>query len=143
MRNSFKSIGAIVAGFIVSAVLSFATDYVLQSASILPNGNLYVSTALIWTVVLYRCSYIVVGSYVTARLAPKYPMRHVLVGGAIGFVLSIGAAIATADMNIGPAWYGWTLAALALPSAWMGGTLYALRINHQNFKAVKSADERA
>ena len=41
----------------------------------------------------YRCVYGVLGSYLTARFAPHSPMRHVWVGGGIGFALSTVGAI--------------------------------------------------
>jgi hypothetical protein len=52
-------------------------------------------------------------------------MRHTLIVGMIGTAISIGGAIATANMNLGPAWYAWMLAVLMLPTAWLGGLLYA------------------
>ena len=51
-------------------------------------------------------------------------MRHAIVLGAIGTVVSIIGAVATANMNLGPAWYAWTLALLTMPSAWLGGKLH-------------------
>jgi hypothetical protein len=58
-------------------------------------------------------------------------MKHALILGGIGLVLSSVGAIAAADL--GPAWYAWTLAAMALPIAWLGGKLHELR------KTVKHA----
>ena len=54
-------------------------------------------------------------------------MNHALVLGGIGTILSIVGAIVTADMNLGPAWYAWSLAAIAMPVAWLGGKLYMIR----------------
>lgn len=125
-KNILKSIGAIIAGFIVGGVLSYATDFVLEGVGILPKGNLYVSTFLILVVLLYRSVYEAAGCYVIAKLAPNSPMKHALIGGAIGTVLSVMGAVATANMNIGPAWYAWTLAALSMPSAWVGGKVYEM-----------------
>ena len=127
MKNIFKSIGAGLAGIIVGAALSFGTDFVLESASVLPHGNLYVSAWLIWLVLLYRTVYNVLGFYVVARLAPNHPMRHALVLGVIGTLVSIGGALATANMNLGPAWYAWTLAVLTMPAAWIGGKWFEKR----------------
>ena len=133
-KNVFKSIGAGLAGIIVGAGLSFGTDFVLESAGVLPHGNLYVSAWLIWVVLLYRNVYNVLGFYIVARLAPNHPMRHALVLGVIGLILTITGAIVTANMNLGPAWYAWTLAALTLPSAWLGGRLYELSITSETSK---------
>ncbi|NUO78912.1 hypothetical protein HUU05_02465 [candidate division KSB1 bacterium] len=58
-------------------------------------------------------------------------MKHALVLGLIGVILGSIGAIAAADL--GPGWYAWTLAAIALPIAWLGGKLYEQR------KTVKQA----
>ena len=123
-KNILKSIGAGVAGIVAGAGLSLGTDSVLESSGVLPSGNLHVSTLLIWVVLLYRSAYNVLGFYVVAWLAPSYPMRHALILGVIGTVVSVLGAVAAANMNIAPAWFGWTLAALTMPSAWLGGKLY-------------------
>ena len=122
--NIFKSIRAGVAGIVVGAGLSLGTDYILESVGILPHGNLYVSAWLIWVVLFYRTAYNTLGSYIVARLAPSHPMRHALILGLIGTAVSVAGALATANMNLGPAWYAWTLAVLALPSAWLGGKIF-------------------
>ena len=132
MKNIFKSIGAGLAGIVVGAALSFGTDFVLESAGVLPHGNLNVSAWLIWLVLLYRTIYNVLGFYIVARLAPNNPMRHALVLGVIGTLVSIGGAIATANMNLGPAWYAWTLAALTMPAAWIGGKWFERRVASKN-----------
>ncbi|MGH8501885.1 MAG: hypothetical protein ACREVE_05325 [Gammaproteobacteria bacterium] len=75
----------------------------------------------------YRCVYAVVGSYIAARFAPRNPMRHALVLGVIGLLLSLAGAIATIPMDLGPAWYPIALVVTALPCAWLGGVLYRRR----------------
>ncbi|MEO8637293.1 MAG: hypothetical protein ABI430_00120 [Candidatus Taylorbacteria bacterium] len=122
-KNILKSIGAGLAGIVVGASLSFGTDFILENFGILPHGNLYVSTGLIWVVLIYRSAYNVLGFYLVARLAPNYPMRHALVLGVIGTLVSVVGAVATANMNLGPTWYAWTLAFLTMPAAWLGGKL--------------------
>jgi hypothetical protein len=120
MKNVLKSIGAVLAGIAVGAALSHGTDYVLESAGILPHGNLNVGTGLVLLVVFYRLAYNVVGCYVIARLAPSHPLGHALVAGVFGLVLGIVVTIATAHMNIAPLWYGLAVAFLFVPSAWLG-----------------------
>jgi ABC-type xylose transport system permease subunit len=52
-------------------------------------------------------------------------MRHALILGGIGFVLStLGAIIAITMADLGPAWYPIALALTALPCAWVGGALH-------------------
>ena len=124
VSSAIRSVGACLAGVITGAALSLGTDAVLVRAGILPHGNLYVAAGLVWTVLLYRNLYNVLGSYLVARLAPNHPMAHVLALGVLGTGVCIAGAIATANAHLGPAWYAWTLAALNLPAAWVGGRLY-------------------
>ncbi len=126
IKNIFKSIGACFTGILVGVVLSLGTDYILESTGVLPRGNLWVKTSLIIFILFYRVIYNIFGCYITARLAPNYPMRHALILGVIGTIVSIIGAVVTADMNLGPAWYAWTLAILTLPSSWLGGKLYVM-----------------
>jgi hypothetical protein len=128
MKNkTLKSIGALLAGFVVVVILSLGTDLVLHAARVFPpwgesmvgyDGALLLAT-------IYRTIYGVVGSYITARLAPDRPMGHALVGGFVGLVICIAGAVAT--WNKGPAfgshWYPVALIVLAMPDAWVGGVL--------------------
>lgn len=127
MKTILKSIGACVIGMLVGAVPAIVTDQILETMGILPKENLYVAAWLIWVVLLYRTVYMVIGCYVIAALAPHHPMRHVIVMGVVGTLLSLMGAIANIQLDLGPDWYGFTLAALALPTAWVGGKLYLMR----------------
>ena len=82
---------------------------------------------LILGLLAYRTVFNIAGCYLTARLAPARPVRHALVLGTIGLVLSIMGALANAQMQLGPAWYPWVLVVLALPCAWLGGKLAEMR----------------
>jgi hypothetical protein len=125
--NIFKSIGAVVAGLVFIFITHSATDFILESAGILPKGHLHVGAGLILFVIFYRAVLSLLGCYLTAKLAPKKPMKHALILGCIGTVLSAAAAVATANMNLGPAWYAWSLVVISLPVAWLGGKLYEIR----------------
>jgi hypothetical protein len=128
-KNTFKSIGAFIAGLVATFVLSYATDALLEASGLMPSGTLplYGSELLIVTILIYRNIYNVVGSYIAARLAPNHPMRHALALGTFGFVMMILVTVATWNMALGPAWYSLTLIVFALPSAWVGGKLYEMR----------------
>lgn len=123
-KNIGKSIGAGAVGIVVGAILSVGTDKILEAKGILPHGNLYVSVSLIWLVLLYRSVYNAFGCYLAAKFAPQNPMKHALILGAIGTVVSAAAAFGTRNMNLGPGWYAWTLAALSLPAAYVGGKIF-------------------
>ena len=75
----------------------------------------------------YRIIYAVAGCYLTARFAPRNPMKHALILGAVGFILSLAGAIVAITNNLGPAWYPIALVLTALPCAWLGGALYRKR----------------
>jgi len=125
MKNqTLKSIGAVLAGFLFIVITHTTTDFILESAGILPTGHLNVGAGLILVVLGYRAVFSLAGCYLTARLAPQKPLKHALILGGIGTVLSVVGAVATANMNLGPAWYPWTLAAISLPVAWIGGKLF-------------------
>ena len=126
--NILKSIGAVITGLVAIFVLSFATDAVLEAAGILQPGALLPmrgAELLIAAILVYRLVYSVFGCYMTARLAPNYPMRHAFALGVLGLVISIGGAIVAAQQSLGPAWYTWASVVFTLPCAWLGGKLQA------------------
>ena len=88
------------------------------------------SDALFLLATVYRTVYTVLGSYVTARLAPHAPMKHALAGGVVGLVLSTVGAVTTWDRGpeFGPHWYPLALVATAMPCAWAGGRLRTLQL---------------
>ena len=124
-RPLWRSAGAVFLGFLAVVVLSLGTDQVMHVLNVYPPwGEPMNETSDNLLALTYRCVYGVLGSYITARFAPHSPMRHVWVGGGIGFVLSTVGAIATNGMNLGPSWYPILLALTALPCAWLGGMLH-------------------
>jgi len=126
-KNILKGIGAVLAGLIFIGITHSTIDAILEATGVLPKGHLNVGSALIFFVILYRAIFSFIGCYLTARLSPRNPMTHSLILGAIGTVASMAGAIVTANMNIAPSWYGWTLVIIALPIAWLAGKLYLAR----------------
>ena len=123
-RRLWRSTGAVLAGFLTVVVLSLGTDQVLHVLGVYPPwGQSMHEPGLNLLALTYRIVYTVVGGYVTARLAPHAPMRHVWVLAAIGLVLGTAGAIATIPMDLGPAWYPIALAVTAVPCTWLGGAL--------------------
>src|ERR1700758_3043063 len=88
-RRVGRSIGAVLAGILVAVILTITTDALLHVTGIFPPLGQSMSNGLFLLATAYRIVYGVLGSYVTARLAPDRPMQHALVGGAVGFVVSI------------------------------------------------------
>jgi hypothetical protein len=124
--NILKSIAAVLAGLIFIVATHTITDKILESAGIFPSPEqgLHVTWMLVAALV-YRVLFQVAGSFITAWLAPSRPFLHGMIIGVIGLILgSVGAAVAI-PMNLSPAWYPIALALSALPSAWLGSTMYA------------------
>jgi hypothetical protein len=125
-RNLWRSTGAIVLGFLAVVVLSLGTDEVLHVLKVYPPwAKPMFDPRLNLLALSYRVVYSVIGSYIAARFAPRNPMRHALILGAVGFVLSLpGAVFITTHTDLGPVWYPVSLVVTALPCAWLGGVLY-------------------
>jgi hypothetical protein len=123
--NILKSIGAVLAGAVVGVVLSMGTDAALRAAGIFTPLGLPMTDALLLLATIYRTIYGVLGSYVTARIAPHRPMLHALILGAIGLAVCIAGAVVTWNRvaEFGPHWYPLALVVLAMPQSWLGGKL--------------------
>jgi hypothetical protein len=127
-RRVGRSILAILAGFLSVVVLSLGTDEILHLLHVYqPWGEAMHDPGLNALALAYRCVYTVIGGYVTARLAPRNPIRHVVILGIIGLAIATLGAVATIPMNLGPAWYPIALVVTALPLTWLGGLLYKAR----------------
>jgi hypothetical protein len=113
-----RSIGAFAAAIIVTSALSYGTDAVLIATGVMSQNALPESALVVACIVLYRTLYNVVGAFVLAKLAPKYPMRHAIALGMFGVVGSLAAISALGETS--HAWYGWVLTAFVLPSVWLG-----------------------
>ena len=121
-KNILKSIGAVLAGFLFVVILSIVTDMILIKTGLMRQPFDLNPSWLIVLVIMYRSLYAIMGSYLTARLAPGKPMRLVMIGGVIGFAISIIGSIAMWDKP--PHWYGIALIITTLPCAWLGGKIF-------------------
>jgi 3-methyladenine DNA glycosylase AlkD len=101
-RRTLRSIGAVLIGLIFIFVLSLATDQLLHSLNVYPPwGEPMWDNKLNLLALSYRVVYAIIGSYLTARFAPRNPMRHAMILGLIGLVLSsIGAIGAIVMANL-------------------------------------------
>jgi hypothetical protein len=121
-NTTWKSIGAIAAGFVLGMVLSVATDVILEKTGFMKTQPFSDNASwVIVIIILYRTIYNILGCYLAAKLAPGRPMRHAMIIGVIGFVLCIAGAIVMWDVP--PRWYSVWLIILVLPAAWLGGRL--------------------
>jgi len=126
-KNTFRSIGAILAGFITVFVLSVVTDLVLEKIGIFPpptQPQAYTWWMLLFALI-YRSIYSVAGFYLAANLAPSRPMRHAIILGIIGTVFATLGAMANWDRSAN--WYPVLLVLVTLPCAWLGGKLVEMK----------------
>ena len=120
----FKSIGAVVAGFLIVVILSVLTDFVLETLGVFPpqsHPEAY-TAGLLMVALIYRCVYTVAGGYVTAWLAPAKPMRHAIILGLVGIVAGTLGVVTSWDLSP-QHWYPIALVSTALPCTWLGGAL--------------------
>lgn len=122
-KSMGRSIWAVVAGFLVVVVLSLGTDALLHAAGIYPALGKRMSDSLFVVATVYRTVFGILGSYVTARFAPHSPMKHAMIGAAIGVVVATFGAVATWNKDLGPHWYPVALILTAVPTAWIGAKL--------------------
>jgi len=118
-----RSVWAAVAGFLVVFILSMLGDLASLAAGLIPpDGAPSESAFLIFTI--YRVVFTVAGGYVTARLAPRNPVKHAVILGAIGTVIALIGAITMQVKGFpGPAWYSWVLVLTGVPLTWLGAKL--------------------
>jgi hypothetical protein len=118
-----RSIVAVVVGYLLIGMLSFGADVVMHNLRpevYLDGGRLeHVPTLLV--VMVYVAVFAILGCYVTARLAPRNPMKHALILGALGVVTQV--AMWSIAWNTVPAWFHIVSLALVMPYAWIGGRI--------------------
>ena len=126
-RSILRSVGAVLAGLLVVIIITTATDALLHATGVFPPWGKPMSDSLFVLAFAYRIVYGIVGGYITGRLAPDKPVKHAIVLGAIGFVLSLAGAAATWNRGpeFGPKWYPLALILIAIPTAWLGGKLWS------------------
>lgn len=119
-----RSIGAVLAGFLAIVVSTTAIDVVLHAVGFYPPWGQPTPDGPLAFATVYRIACSIFGCWLTARLAPRNPMRHAIALGVIGVVVSAAGAAATWNTNLGGHWYPLALLAVSLPCAWAGGRLH-------------------
>ncbi|HKF46010.1 MAG TPA: hypothetical protein VKB38_01545 [Terracidiphilus sp.] len=125
-RRLGRSFLALFAGFLVVLVLSLTADILLYRFGVSPAPGQRMPDRLLLVALAYRTVFAVLGSYLTARLAPYGPMLHAMTGGVIGFCIGMAGVLGTwnSPQAAGAHWYPILVAVVALPAAWIGGSLY-------------------
>ena len=126
--NILLSILAVFAGFVFSAAASVGTDVAMGKAGLAPSLSEHWPDKLLAVATVYRTIYGVLSSWITARLAPKAPMGHALIGGAIGTALGIVGVVVNMQKHMGADWYPIVLVILTMPAAWLGGKLRLMQM---------------
>lgn len=119
--NIFKSIGVILLAFVIIALLSALTDFLLESIGVLPDpeDGLFETWAIL-LVLSYRTIYTVFAGFIIARFAPDKPMLHAIVLGVIGTSITFLAVNNPDFAQKSKLWFGYTLAAMTMPGLWLG-----------------------
>jgi len=122
-KRTGRNILAVFAGILTVVALDVGIDSILHATGVYPPWRQPMAEKLFLLAITYRIVDGISGGYVAARLAPNRPMRHAMILGCIGVVLSLAGAIATWNKGpeFGPKWYPVALVALALPCARIGG----------------------
>jgi hypothetical protein len=128
MIGTARSVAAVLLGLIAVVALSLATDQVLHVLGVYPPwGQPMWEASDNLLAFAYRSVYAVAGGWITARLAPRHPLRHVAVLGGIGFLGALAGAITMIPRALGPDWYPIALVLTAFPLTWLGGVLHRVR----------------
>jgi len=122
-----KSIWAVVAGVLVTIVVTSLVDVVLHRVGVFPPVKQPISDALAVLATSYRIVISIGAAWLTARLAPDKPMKHAMILGYVGVVLGLAGVVATWNLGLGPRWYPIALVVLAIPQCWAGGKIYEMQ----------------
>lgn len=125
--NTGRSIWAVTAGFLFVAAASVSTDQLFHVLGVYPPWGEPFRNGMEPSLALgYRIVYGILGAWLTARLAPWKPMKHVWIQAGVGQVLALLGVIPTMmePAKYGPLWYPLVLALTVLPTAWLGGQLH-------------------
>jgi hypothetical protein len=124
-----RSIAAVLFGFVLIGALSVGADVVLRQAmpTAFDAAGRVDSVPVLLLMMGYVGLFAVTGCYLTARLAPRRPMLHALVLGALGLAFTAYNTLAV-FWDTAPAWYHVASLALVMPYAWLGGRLREIEL---------------
>jgi len=122
-----RSVWAVVAGILFNIVVTTLVDIVLHMVHVLPPMGEPLDDRTSAISLSYRIVITVLSAMLTARLAPASPMRHAMALGYAGTLLGAVGVAVTWGKGMGPAWFPISLAVLAIPLCWLGGSIYLRR----------------
>jgi|GEM_PF-4612956 len=120
MSTNPRSSRAVYTGLIVILALTLIGAFAAKLLGLIGTGTVPPENTLL----LFNSSIaliMMVGGYVTAKLAPGNAKDHTISLGVILTVLGLVASIGFSLSHYGPNWFGWLLVLSGLPFAWLGG----------------------
>ncbi len=126
-----RSIASIIVGYIVISVTISTATYVFTQMvapeAAVPAGTL-VPPTVIEVIFRFVISFLasIAGGYVAARIAIRNERMHSIALGIVLFLLNIIVLLTSPE--IASFWLGLLSAILFLPGTYIGGYLYALRV---------------
>lgn len=122
MPSNPRSTRAVVVGFVIIAVLTLAGFFAAKGLGLIVPGTIPPERDL-FLFNLCIMMFIMIGGYITARLAPHDPKNHTLSLGVLLTLVGLAASLTLSFADYGPDWFGWTILLSGLPFAWLGGKL--------------------
>ena len=124
-RRIGRSVLAIIIALVANVALSLGADQFFHIVEVYPPwGVPMVEVSDNLLALSYRVVFGVLSGYIAARLAPYAPLRHAIILGVVGVILSLLGLFVATQADLGPIWYPALLVIVALPCAWVGGKLY-------------------
>lgn len=120
-----RSVGAVLAGFFATFILTMLADGALHLMGILPGLGEPMPDRSFLLPAAYRILFTFVGGYVAAKAAPARPMAHAWGLAWLGFAAGLLSLFAYLDGLTPPAplWYALSIPVSALPAVLTGGWL--------------------
>lgn len=124
LPNWLRSVLAVLAGLVAIVALSLGADLIAFATGLFPGPPEITYEPLPYMVATsYRAIAGVAGCWIAGGLAPDRPMRHALILGGVGLLISTAGIAVAMTEDLGPAWYSVAIFAINLPCAWLGGRL--------------------
>lgn len=126
MSSKRRSVGAVAAGLATIIVVSNGTDTVLELTGAFPSlaeqqASGFDTPWMLAAALGYRALAAALGGWVTARLAPSRPDRHLLALLAVGTALGLAGAAATPGVL--PVWFTAVVLLVTPLCVWAGGRM--------------------
>lgn len=123
-----RSLGAVVAGFVVATIIVLLSTVIAVKLMLPPAGpGMMPEPTGSYLAVNLGCGFLaaIVGGWLAARVAPKAPLGHAMTVGTIMLVLGLATAAMESDGTAGnqPGWYLYALSVLGWIGASIGGLM--------------------